>query len=68
MAKCLATKKFRLKIDSAIGLTLKGVPEKAENMTDGTKKGAKKNSTKTNFCYNQRKKSHCKNSTVNFRL
>ena len=40
MAKCLAAKKFWLKSDSAIGLPLKGVPEKAGNMTDGNKKGA----------------------------
>ena len=48
MAKCLAAKKFRLKSDTAVGLTLKSLPEKSENMTDGNKKGTK-NFNKNNF-------------------
>ena len=54
----MAAKKLSLKSDTAIGLRLKGVPEKGENMTDGNKTAPKKaqnNSSEISFCYNQRK-------------
>ena len=48
MAKCLAAKKFRLKSDTAVGLMLKSLTEKSENMTYSKKKGTEK-FNKNNF-------------------